>query len=97
MISGESGISLGVLALEPVQLRPRALSLEPRQIRLRAIGADPHPGIFSRAREPRDLTYLRTIDVDDPNVDAWVRALFARLSRPSDGRGGADATNHDNG
>jgi hypothetical protein len=78
-----AGISRGVLALEPVRLRPRALLLEPRQIRLRAIGTDPYPGIFSRRHEPRDLTYLRTIDVDDPDLDAWVRALFARLSRSS--------------
>ena len=79
------GLSPGVLALGPVQLRPRSLSLEPRQVRLRAIGTDPYPGIFGREREPSHSAYLRTIDVSDPNVDAWVRALFARLNRPSDG------------
>jgi hypothetical protein len=84
VIPGDPGISLGVLALEPVLLRTRTLSLEPRQFRLRAIGTDPYPGIFSRGREPRDLTYLRTMDVDNPNVDAWVKALFARWSHSSD-------------
>jgi hypothetical protein len=82
VISGDPGISLGVLALEPVQLRPRALSLEPHQIRLRAIGTDPcYPGAFSRGRAPRDLASLQTIDMDDADMDAWVRTLFARLSR----------------
>jgi hypothetical protein len=80
-----AGISLGVLAFEPVQLRPRSLSLEPSQTPLRAIGTDPYPGIFSRRHEPRDLTHLRTIDADDPDLDAWVRALFARSSRSSHG------------
>jgi hypothetical protein len=79
VIYSDPGISLGVLALEPVLLRSRTLSLEPRQFRRRAIATDPHPGIFSRA--PRDLASLRTIDMDDPHLDAWVRALFARLSR----------------
>ena len=83
MIYSDPGISLGVLALEPVLLRARALSPEARQIRLRAIATDPHPGVFNRA--PRDLASLRTIDMDDPHLDAWVRALFARLSRSSDG------------
>jgi hypothetical protein len=81
VISGDPGISLGVLAIAPVPLRPSALSLEPHQIRLRAIAIDPCPGSFSRGRAPRDLASLRTIDMDDPHMDAWVRALFARLSR----------------
>lgn len=85
VITGDTGISLGVLALEPVLLRARTLSLEPREFRLRGIGIDPNPEFFSRAREPSHSTYPRTIDVDDPNVDAWVRALFARLSWRSDG------------
>ncbi len=83
MIPGDRGMSLGVLALEPVLLRARTLSLEPRQFRLRAIGTDPYPSIVSSGRAPRDLASLRTIDLDDPDVDAWVRALFAKLSRPS--------------
>ena len=81
MISGDPGISLGVLAIAPVQLRPRVLSLEPHQLRLRGIVTHPYPGSFSRGRAPRDLASLRTIDMDDPHLDAWVRALFARLSR----------------
>jgi hypothetical protein len=88
VICGDTGISRGVLALEPIQLRPRALSLGPRQIRLRAIGTDPFPDIFSRGRASRDSASLQTIDMDDPYLDAWVRELFARLSRSSDGPGG---------
>ena len=83
VISGDPGISLGVLAIEPVPLHPRTLSLKPRQIRLRAIAADPYPDIFIRGRAPRDLASLQTIDMDDPHLDAWVRALFDRLSRAS--------------
>jgi hypothetical protein len=81
VISGDPGISLGVLALEPAQLRTRTLSLEPRRIRLRAIGSDPHPDVFRRGGAPRDLASSQTINMDDPHLDAWVRALFARLSR----------------
>jgi hypothetical protein len=83
VISGDPAISLGVLAIEPVPLHPRTLSLKPRQIRLRAIAADPYPDIFIRGRAPRDLASLQTIDMDDPHLDAWVRALFDRLSRAS--------------
>ncbi len=94
MISGDPGISLGVLAIEPVPLRARTLSLEPRQIRHRTIGTDPYPDIFSHGCAPRDLASSQTIDMEDPHLDAWVRALFARLSRSNEG--GADATNHNN-
>jgi hypothetical protein len=88
VIRGDPGISQGILALEPIQLRPRALSLGPRQIRLRAIDTGPFPDIYSRGRASRDLASLQTIDMDDPYLDAWVRELFARLSRSSDGQGG---------
>ena len=81
MISGDPGISLGVLAIEPVPRRPRNLAMEPRRLRLRSIVTHPYPGSFSRGRAPRDLASLRTIDMEDPHLDAWVRALFARLSR----------------
>ena len=81
MISGDPGRSQGVLAIGPVPLRTRTLSMEPRRICLRAIASDPYPGIFSRGRAPRDLASIHTIDMDDPHLDAWVRALFARLSR----------------
>lgn len=77
------GISFGVLALEPVQLRRRSLSVEPGQICLRSIGTDPYPGIFDRRHEPSQFTYLRAVDADDPDFDTWVRALFARFSRGS--------------
>jgi hypothetical protein len=80
VISGDPGASCGVLALEPVQLRTRTLSPEPRRSRLRTIGTDPYPGIFSDGGAPRDLASLQTIDMVDPHLDAWVRAMFARLS-----------------
>ena len=46
MIPGDHGISLGVLAVEPVPLTTRTLSLEPRRFRRRAVGTNPYPGIF---------------------------------------------------
>ncbi|MGC1410493.1 MAG: hypothetical protein WA864_16310 [Acetobacteraceae bacterium] len=79
MIQGDSGVSLGVLALEPVLLRARTLSLEPRSFRLRAIGTDSYPNIVSRGRAAREWASLRTIDVEDPDLDAWVRALFRQM------------------
>ena len=78
---GPAGMLLGSIALEPVPLRPRNLLLEPRQFRLRAIGTDPCPPVFA-VREPSHFDYLRTIDEEDPDLDVWVRTLFARLNRP---------------
>ncbi len=78
--NGTAGTFLGSIALEPVPLRPRNLLLEPRQFRLRAIGTEPCPAVFA-VREPSHFDYLRTIDEEDPALDLWVRALFARLNR----------------
>jgi hypothetical protein len=74
------------IALEPVELRTRWLSVEPHQLRFRSIGTDdPYPGIVITTREPSRLPDLRVIREDDPYLEEWVRALFARLLRPPGG------------
>ena len=82
MIQGDWAYLSACLHSSPDPLRARTLSLEPRSFRLRAIGTDSYPNIVSRGRAAREWASLRTIDVEDPDLDAWVRALFR-----ADGRG----------
>ena len=76
------------LHLNPFSYVPALYRWDLAKFAFRAIGTDPFPDIFSRGRASRNSASLQTIDMDDPYLDAWVRELFARLSRSSDGPGG---------